>query len=474
MYTIKSISDEGTYYLVKDWRKNRELWVSQEKMNRHPDWWFTSEGKAKQSLKTLLNVMDEYLSDEFYVVDDQGNETPLSVSELGFDYIPDYDDDIDACDKIQGSTNPNFDPDKMHFFYKHKYLGSCEPGNAGCPKLLELMESDPDVASMILDYMNSLGDPVFPVSEEDWGTPETDITKVDIEDLYNTFLQELDYEYRDFPDDFYVGGDYRLPDFEIFVGKVADDVRACGDIKASRTINKWNLNTKEYDTVEIPEDWNITTFTSDLDEEVNCVNCGKPLPYGESYCSRRYHDKYGFGYAECGDCYEEQWQEEFGNNDVEACDNVMASEICYRDKDNDDKVVALDVGMSDEDVEEMLAAHPSYYRSTLDIDATTEPKYFANMVSASSFDNAYDENDELYKYRVAGYLQKNLVGLMDEWYTNDFEEALEHASEMGGQGLYVEIENQIDGRWRKITPEEWEEAAEWGEYPDHIREDLAL
>lgn len=116
-----------------------------------------------------------------------------------------------------------FDPNQMHFFYNGEYLGSCEPGDAWCPKLLLLMGSDADVATSILGYMNSLGDPVFPVSEEDWGTPETDITKVDIEDLYNAFMLELDFEYKDFPDDFYVGGDYRLPGFEIFVGPVAEE-----------------------------------------------------------------------------------------------------------------------------------------------------------------------------------------------------------------------------------------------------------
>jgi len=104
-YTIKSVSDEGTYYLVKDWRKNKELWVSKEKMDRHPEWWFTSSGKAKQSLKSLLSVMDEYLSDTFTVVDMSGNETPLDVKELGFDHIPEYwDDDINACDKVISST----------------------------------------------------------------------------------------------------------------------------------------------------------------------------------------------------------------------------------------------------------------------------------------------------------------------------------------------------------------------------------
>jgi hypothetical protein len=67
-YTIKSVSDEGTYFLVKDWRKNKELWVSKEKMDRHPEWWFTSSDKAKQSLKSLLSVMDEYLTDTFTVI----------------------------------------------------------------------------------------------------------------------------------------------------------------------------------------------------------------------------------------------------------------------------------------------------------------------------------------------------------------------------------------------------------------------
>lgn len=102
--TIKSVSDEGTYFLVKDWRKNKELWVSKDKMDNHPEWWFTSSGKAKQSLKSLLSVMDEYLSDTFTVVDMSGNETPLDVKELGFDYIPDYDDDIDACTSVKSNS----------------------------------------------------------------------------------------------------------------------------------------------------------------------------------------------------------------------------------------------------------------------------------------------------------------------------------------------------------------------------------
>ena len=101
-YTIKSISDEGEFYLVKDWRKNKELWVNKSRMDMHPQWWFTSSGKALQSLKSLLKVMDDYLADDLYVIDDQGNETPVDVKALGFDHIPEYwDDDIDACTSVK-------------------------------------------------------------------------------------------------------------------------------------------------------------------------------------------------------------------------------------------------------------------------------------------------------------------------------------------------------------------------------------
>lgn len=129
---------------------------------------------------------------------------------------------------------------QVKFFYKGKFLGSCDSDYIECPELLNLMESDKEVATLILNYMNSLGDPVFPVSEEDWGTPETNVDNVDITDLYNTFMQELDYEYRDSETmgfGFYVGGDYLLPDFEIFDGPTVDDVESSTKIKASRYDN---------------------------------------------------------------------------------------------------------------------------------------------------------------------------------------------------------------------------------------------
>lgn len=136
-----------------------------------------------------------------------------------------------------------FDPNQMHFFYNGEYLGSCDTDYIACPKLLELMESDSRAASQILTYMNSLGDPVF--STEPGGyEAETDVSKVDIEDLYSTFMQEIDYSYRDFPDDFYIGGDYLLPDFEIFVGAVAEEnvVESATDVSAKRYIKSFTAD----------------------------------------------------------------------------------------------------------------------------------------------------------------------------------------------------------------------------------------
>lgn len=229
-------------------------------------------------------------------------------------------------------------------------------------------------------------------------------------------------------------------------------------------------------------------------------------------------------------------------DDVNACDKVVASEICYRDRDNEDRVVALDVGMSDEDVEEMLAAHPSYYRSTLDrfddidacdnviassgifytdqgagigsrnqvfteddlraafnsllaegdpiatsydsfeswrdatldsgllnvefldedvenpdvefdetdIDATTEPKYFANMVSASVDDGDY--NDE---FLVEGYYDNQRRGLAESAETSDVSALNELIYEYANKGYYIVVHNLTDGVITEFSADNW-------------------
>jgi hypothetical protein len=115
---------------------------------------------------------------------------------------------------------------EVKFYYKGKYLGSCDSDYMDCDGLYDLIMTDDRAASEILDYLNSLGDPVFPVSDEDWGTPETNIDNVDRTDLYNTFMKDLGYQYDDWGE-VYIDGN-----FEIFTDDV--ELESCGRKKKSK------------------------------------------------------------------------------------------------------------------------------------------------------------------------------------------------------------------------------------------------
>lgn len=67
MFTIKSESSEGVYYLSSNWRKNKALWVKKEKLL--PRMLFKTEVGAKSSLTSLLKVMPEYEDDKFTLVE---------------------------------------------------------------------------------------------------------------------------------------------------------------------------------------------------------------------------------------------------------------------------------------------------------------------------------------------------------------------------------------------------------------------
>lgn len=144
---------------------------------------------------------------------------------------------------------------------------------------------------------------------------------------------------------------------------------------------------------------------------------------------------------------------------VDLAECQVTSVPLFIDKDGN-----TDYDWDNEEVEYCADADDDYAQY---VKGSTDPKYMANMVSCSSYDSPYDDNDELYKYYVAGYLQKNLVGLMDEYYTNDFDDLLYKAVDMG-PGLYLELTNQVTGDSVVITPDDLEEAAEYGEYPQSV------
>ena len=68
MYTVKSTSDEGIYYLVNRWNVHNTIWTTREKLKR--SMLFRRKQDAKASLTKLLKVMgDEYGNDKFEIVE---------------------------------------------------------------------------------------------------------------------------------------------------------------------------------------------------------------------------------------------------------------------------------------------------------------------------------------------------------------------------------------------------------------------
>lgn len=76
------------------------------------------------------------------------------------------------------------------------------------------------------------------------------------------------------------------------------------------TLRKWNFKARDYEPYEVPDEWNVKTFSMDMDEIVNCPNCGRTLTFGETYTSRKIHTAHGMGFGVCETCYEKEWQEE--------------------------------------------------------------------------------------------------------------------------------------------------------------------
>lgn len=70
-------------------------------------------------------------------------------------------------------------------------------------------------------------------------------------------------------------------------------------------IGKWNYETKTYDPYTPPEG-NIVLYSEDMDELINCAQCGKELSFGEGYTSKEIHTSVGFGYPVCTDCYDQE------------------------------------------------------------------------------------------------------------------------------------------------------------------------
>ena len=81
-------------------------------------------------------------------------------------------------------------------------------------------------------------------------------------------------------------------------------------------VQKWNYKKHNYETYELPE--GSMMYSYDMDRKVACAQCGKEIPFGESYTSWEVHNIIGLGYAVCENCYKQEWRRKIDAENKEA------------------------------------------------------------------------------------------------------------------------------------------------------------
>lgn len=78
------------------------------------------------------------------------------------------------------------------------------------------------------------------------------------------------------------------------------------------SVAKWNYETLEYEPFELPDNCPLTLPLNDesLETEINCASCRKVVKFGRCYTSKEIHEKHGFGYPVCEDCYNKELKNE--------------------------------------------------------------------------------------------------------------------------------------------------------------------
>lgn len=70
----------------------------------------------------------------------------------------------------------------------------------------------------------------------------------------------------------------------------------------NRNMYKRNSDKMAYEPYSVPDSWNTPLVSNNMDEIINCANCGKELKFGDGYTSRIIHTRMGFGYCICKAC----------------------------------------------------------------------------------------------------------------------------------------------------------------------------
>ena len=65
-YTIQSVSEEGTYYLCKNWNKNKTFWKEKDCLKDSD--LYKSPSYSIRSLKKVLEMLPDYATGKFTLV----------------------------------------------------------------------------------------------------------------------------------------------------------------------------------------------------------------------------------------------------------------------------------------------------------------------------------------------------------------------------------------------------------------------
>lgn len=71
-------------------------------------------------------------------------------------------------------------------------------------------------------------------------------------------------------------------------------------------LQKWDYEQHKYLPYFVPADWKISLLLQDMDELINCCQCGEEVKFGDTYTSKEIHTESGFGYCVCEKCNESE------------------------------------------------------------------------------------------------------------------------------------------------------------------------
>ena len=76
-------------------------------------------------------------------------------------------------------------------------------------------------------------------------------------------------------------------------------------------LRKWNYDEHRYEKYRVPNEWNCSCYSDDLQEKINCCQCGKEAIFGYSFVSQEVQTFAGFGYMVCKECHEVEMERKY-------------------------------------------------------------------------------------------------------------------------------------------------------------------